>query len=1341
MTRKKKETDLTIVLLLSLIQFLLSQHVECYRFGQKSNNNNENALPKGCSWTGAVLESSQEKSMTCKMRTLSKSDTLLANLSVSNIDKLQSLRLECSDIMMFESSLEATSPSGYFLGNLKHLNQLEIEYCKIRYVPAMVFAGLGSLRMLVLRTRNYDWNSINLELHPESFRGLTELRELNLAENNIWSVPTEVFCPLYTLKALNLSRNQLNEVTQLSFSDWGKGPTAPGKACNTGLESLDLSKNDITLLPDNSFTALRSLAILYLQDNLLTEVADRSFVGLQFLQILNMSNNKIIALPPELFQSSRKIRQIYLQNNSIAVLAPGLLEGLDQLEVLDLSKNELTSLWINRDTFSGLIRLIDLNLSHNKITKIEKHVFRGLYSLQLLDLSHNLIEKLADNSFTDLKNLNGLLLNNNRLKQINHFDFSELYVLKVLSLSSNFIETLHEKSFENLTHLHDLNLNDNKLEAIPFGMKQLRFLKSLDLGKNQITDITTDAFDGLEELLGLRLTDNLIANISRDTFSALPSLKILNLASNKIRHIDQSAFISNPSITVIRLDNNLLEDISGVFTSLSTLVWLNVSDNKLNMFDYSHFPDSLQWLDIHRNEISELGNYFNIQTGVSIKMLDVSYNRLTKLNDKSIPDNIEHFFVNNNLIDIIQPGTFSRKTNLTRVVLNGNMIRSLEMSSLALPLVPDYRNLPEFYISENLFHCDCKLEWLHRINELSYLRQYPEVRDLDKVLCSMEHSRGEQVRPLMELGPRDFLCKYEQHCFALCHCCDFDACDCKMTCPTGCTCYHDPTWGNNIVDCGSARLTEIPKRIPMDVTELYLDGNNLQKLPSHLFIGKKKMQKLFLNNSLIETLDNKVFNGLSGLNILHLEHNSIPTLTDTDVGQLLNLNELYLDHNKIKKIHEGTFMRMKNLQILTLHANAIPNFKPWEQVGVSQGGLKSITLSGNRLDCDCSVVNDIKHWYEMYLTLANASAQELQCFNNKVLELAIHDCESIGQAPTVSPAIQRTLIPDVWNDYMPLFLAVIIGLILTILLVALILIFRNDFRLWAYSKYGVRLKKDPLTSLEKCEDNEKLYDAYVIYSADDSESIQREFSSELEHMGYNLCLHYRDLHSQSYLADAIQSAADASRKLILFISINFLRMEWSNPEFHTALQQVLELIRPTRRPHKLILITTCPHNVIAMDPIMDLLLRTCTVISWDDRRFWDKFRFAMPDLSKHSATSNKNVIKANNLRYGPTPTSANTWLRRQQQTPTIQLATHISPSNSNCPTEDELSSTASSQHYESPTHHGPNLYETSRRSAASSLGHVYSTIPESGYPQHHPPYPINTNRSHHSRQSNRPCFV
>ena len=76
----------------------------------------------------------------------------------------------------------------------------------------------------------------------------------------------------------------------------------------------------------------------------------------------------------------------------------------------------------------------------------------------------------------------------------------------------------------------------------------------------------------------------------------------------------------------------------------------------------------------------------------------------------------------------------------------------------------------------------------------------------------------------------DFLCPYTAHCFALCHCCDFDACDCEMTCPDNCTCYHDQSWATNIVECASAGFWEPPTAIPMDATEVYLPGNRFEIL-------------------------------------------------------------------------------------------------------------------------------------------------------------------------------------------------------------------------------------------------------------------------------------------------------------------------------------------------------------------------------------------------------------------------------------------------------------------------------------------------------------------------------
>ncbi|XP_053679858.1 toll-like receptor Tollo [Anopheles nili] len=1344
---------------LTLAVLLLLAFVTVTTMARSSSlTSRSDSAPRGCKWQRILDDTGEDEAtvttvLSCKLKTIGGTDTLMRNLTSYQIDRINALRLECSDILFFESSLEANQHSGAFLGSLRRLRDLKIEYCKIKYVPSMVLATLRDLRSLSLRTHNTDWSAMNLEFHPESFRGLTELKRLDLADNNIWSLPTDVFCPLFSLRHLNLTRNRLTDVSQLGFSDWGSGPTAPGKACNTGLEVLDLSHNDLLALPDNGLSSLRSLSVLMLQDNLLTALADRSFVGLGSLKVLNMSSNKLVALPPETFQSTRELRQIYLQNNSLSVLAPGMLEGLDRLEILDLSHNELTSEWVKRNTFAGLKRLVVLEIAHNALTKLDRHVFRELYSLQILNLEANAIESIADSAFADLKNLVALTLSHNRLKRIEQHHFAELYVLNQLYVESNAIESLHGRALENLTNLNDLNLNDNRLEEIPAGLGKLRFLKSLDLGKNRISSVSNASFEGLEQLLGLRLVENRITNISRDAFVTLSSLHVLNLASNRIRHIDQSAFSSNPTIRAIRLDANELEDISGVFTSLPALVFLNVSDNAIRLFDYSHFPVSLEWLDMHQNNVTELGNYFDL-SNLQIKMLDVSFNRLTAVDARSIPDSIETLFLNNNALEEVAAGTFLAKRSLEKVVLYGNYLRKLEIGALALTRVPDDRDVPAFYLGDNPIHCDCTMEWLQGINKLAHLRQHPRVMDLDTVLCTMEHDRGASIRPLVDLRPHDFLCRYETHCFATCHCCEFDACDCKMTCPDRCSCYHDHTWKANVVDCGGADYTEVPEHIPMDASTIYLDGNELRQLASHQFIGKKKLEVLYLNGSNIRDVHNRTFNGIPSLRVLHLEGNYIGELRGFEFDQLTNLNELYLDHNAIAYVGERTFANLRFLEAVDLSDNRISEFRPWQAFAAASetGSLARVALDGNRWRCDCESLRRLQRWIRT--VKGTFELQRMICSDSRVVGDAIASCESAGGASVGGtgdlaigdggdgegpPAVHRTVLLGhgglIGGGYVPLLAAVLVAIIGTALIVALACVFRQDVRLWAHARYGVRLVKDPIiVGRKETDTDDRLYDCYLVHSVHDSDFVGRLLGAELQLHGYSVCLHHRDVHPGAFLADSLQGAADAARKLLLVVSMNFLQTEWSQPQFRVALQSVIESIRPGHRRHKIVLVLTAPVEIVAMDPIMHLLIRTCTVACWGERKFWDKLRYALPDVPKDRAPAKLGDITRSpaNLRYTPAPTSLEQWCKISPGVavggaidasgvpvmagvpPTappvpVSIPPQSTPSQSTCNTEDESSSSASSQHYEAPMSQHSH-YNMSRSSA--SLGHVYSTIPE-----------------------------
>ena len=193
---------------LLLLGLLTVMEVECRSITSRYEN------LKDCEWQRVLQVTDSEGAedaadtsaslasvvLSCRIRTISGTDTLLSNLTSTQVERITNLRLECSDVFFFESSLENNDKhdGGSFLGQFRRLRDLRIEYCKIRYVPSAVLASLRELRHLSLRTHNTDWSAMTMEFHPDSFRGLAELRTLDLADNNIWTVPQELFCALYS---------------------------------------------------------------------------------------------------------------------------------------------------------------------------------------------------------------------------------------------------------------------------------------------------------------------------------------------------------------------------------------------------------------------------------------------------------------------------------------------------------------------------------------------------------------------------------------------------------------------------------------------------------------------------------------------------------------------------------------------------------------------------------------------------------------------------------------------------------------------------------------------------------------------------------------------------------------------------------------------------------------------------------------------------------------------------------------------------------------------------------------------------------------------------------------
>ncbi len=664
-------------------------------------------LVKGC------RVAKEDGSIHCQLRAFTSEWS--SGVSRAEQESAPGLWIEC----VADASTYPTALPVKVFAAFSRLEWLHLESCRLSELPTGSLIGPNKLRKLRIQSISSS-NSLNdmseeeqmtntplltspsttsLTLSDQVLDHARFLDSLDLAFNDIRTLPGSSICSLRELVHLNLTSNLLVDLQWLGCM-----------TTHSPLKVLDVSNNRLVTLPAKSLTNLTHLEELHLQGNRLTNLDDQSLDGLKSLRLINLAGNQLSSLPPGLLSSAAThLTEVYVSANSLSVLAPRLFHGLSQLLVLDLSENQLTASSFGPTTLSGLSRLAVLSLHNNRIARLDVALLSDLTNLQILRLDGNLLESIPDGIFASLPHLHTLILSRNRLSRLDGQLLANLPSLSILALDNNLIERIEPEAFANTTHLQDLNLSGNYLPAVPVALTPLIQLQSLDLGENRIVGFDHNVVAGMKELSSLRLLDNHIGNISRSTFASLPSLRILNLSKNQISSVEEGAFSQNLLLQAVRFDANELTDLSGLFHSLPNLVWLNVSDNRLAHFDYSLIPKSLQWLDMHLNHIPELGNYFQLDDQLSLQTLDASFNRLTELTASMLPDSLQVLSLNDNLISSVQPYTFFRKDNLTRVDLYANHISDLDQNALRVSPATDGRPLPEFYIGGNPFQCDCNM--------------------------------------------------------------------------------------------------------------------------------------------------------------------------------------------------------------------------------------------------------------------------------------------------------------------------------------------------------------------------------------------------------------------------------------------------------------------------------------------------------------------------------------------------------------------------------------------------------------------------------------------------------
>ncbi|XP_069500264.1 toll-like receptor 7 [Ambystoma mexicanum] len=509
-------------------------------------------------------------------------------------------------------------------------------------------------------------NNSALQIHPDAFRNLTKLKELNLRGNSLQNLPDSLFEPLTSLINLELSDNllafaiangtffsKLSRVQSLSLNynykplnTFSKLTLSPAMRDMHNLKYISIDGYFFKNLDENGIQpllSLRQLRYIFFRTNFIEYVNLAIFSRFQYLRHIDLSEN-ILSLSKscEALQDSTDAMPIRLSQD---MTLPGLYTYIgdtrkdtqshkpslfyfdfpackDYNKTLDLSFNNIKK--IEPEDFKGLEDIECLNLSYNYINqRLNGSQFPFLKSLKLLDVAYNRFDLYYNKSFNELPNLEVLYLNSNQfqfmIQGLGHsFSFLEnMTSLKFLSLSYNTIGIRISKELK-CPSLRVLVFRNNRLDLMWQGGKKtylqifshLAQLEILDISHNNLESIPASVLDTLPECLkNLYVTHNKLRIFHWENMSSLRSLEILDLSHNILTYLPYKTVSLGSNLTTLNLEFNHIKSLNKIFfANFSTLKFLCLSNNKIKLINENSFSDvlllNLQFLDVSGNPLA-----------------------------------------------------------------------------------------------------------------------------------------------------------------------------------------------------------------------------------------------------------------------------------------------------------------------------------------------------------------------------------------------------------------------------------------------------------------------------------------------------------------------------------------------------------------------------------------------------------------------------------------------------------------------------------------------------------------------------------------------------------------
>ncbi|CAH1795239.1 unnamed protein product, partial [Owenia fusiformis] len=292
---------------------------------------------------------------------------------------------------------------------------------------------------------------------------------------------------------------------------------------------------------------------------------------------------------------------------------------------------------------------------------------------------------------------------------------------------------------------------------------------------------------------------------------------------------------------------------------------------------------------------------------------------------------------------------------------------------------------------------------------------------------------------------------------------------------------------------------------------------------------------------------------------------------------------------------------------LFLHKNQLKSFPDVSFLDIA---IEELSLHENPWTCDCKLVS-FGTWLKLLASSGRLLDKNVECKDQQGSVLDIANFNLICQQEIIIIAAVTSSV-------------IISAIILT--LSCIWIRHKTAVKVFLYTRFNWH----PFDRYDE-DDLCKKYDAFVCYSSRNPDTIKwmREtllYCLEHSDPPYITYVHHRDFPIGNMIADTIAETIENSRRIIILLNNDFAKSPWGRLEFQLAHKKVLE-----DRRNRLIVIKMEEIEDAELDETIRHFMKTRTYLDVNDKKFWDKLFYALPEKrANKDMKEDVNVIQNGN---------------------------------------------------------------------------------------------------------------